>query len=60
MTITFTALSGLAFIGGSLMIAGAGLKLVGLGLGLIGTPLTALAAVPLAGIAGGIALIATA
>jgi hypothetical protein len=60
LMMTFGALSLMATIGGTLMITGAALKLVGIGLGLIGTPLTALAAVPLAGIATGIGLIGAA
>jgi hypothetical protein len=45
LMVTFTALSALATLGGTLMIAGAGLKVIGLGLGMLtGLPLTAAAA----------------
>lgn len=47
LMLTFTALSGMAAIGGTLMVAGAGLKLIGVGLG-------ALTGLPLAGAALGL------
>lgn len=53
---TFAALSALAAIGGTLMIAGASLKLIGVGFGLLGSPLSLLATIPLAGIASGLGL----
>jgi hypothetical protein len=57
LTITFGALSGLAAIGGTLMIAGAGLKLIGAGFGLMsGVNLTAMGTA-LGGIATGLGLL---
>ncbi len=60
LMLTFGALSAMATIGGSLMIAGAGMKLIGVSLGLMTTPLQLLATVPLAGIATGLGLVTTA
>ena len=60
LMLTFTALSALAAIGGGLMIAGAAFKLMGVGLPLLVTPLQALGGIPLAGIAYGLTVIASA
>jgi len=58
LMLTFTGLSLLATIGGSLMIAGAAFKLIGASFPLIVTPLTLLGGLPLAGIGTGLGLIA--
>jgi hypothetical protein len=54
LTLTFTALSSLAAIGGTLMIAGAALKLIGIGLGPFRVALAGMGTLPLAGIASGL------
>jgi hypothetical protein len=53
LVVTFTGLSALAAIGGTLMIAGAGIKLIGAGFGLI-------SGLPLAGMASGLTVFAAA
>jgi hypothetical protein len=60
LTLTFTALSGLAVIGGGLLIAGAALKLLPTPLSLLVAPLQGLAGIGLAGIATGLGLIVAA
>jgi hypothetical protein len=57
LTLTFTALSGLAAIGGTLMIAGAGLKLLGVGITPFSIALRGMGALPLVGIASGLTAI---
>ncbi len=54
LTLTFGALSGLALIGGTLMLAGAAIKLIGVGIGPMSIAFKSIAALPLAGIAGGL------
>ncbi|WP_020472359.1 phage tail tape measure protein [Zavarzinella formosa] len=60
LMLTLTALSGLAAIGGGLLVAGAAFKLMGVGLPLIVTPLQMLGGIPLAGIASGLGLVGVA
>ena len=55
LTLTFVGLSGLAAIGGTLMIAGAGIKLIGAGFGLLGGINLTGMGVGLSGIAAGLA-----
>jgi hypothetical protein len=57
LTLTFTALSSLAAIGGTLMIAAAGLKLMGIGLGPLRLALSGISMLPLVGVASGLTAI---